>query len=116
MVKLRYVLQKENICRVDGDTFFLVDRRIFPPAKTFAACSCVEDMANALRQMVAQGGDLHMEMREGKEVLNCMGHLVTEETIPVLYPSSDSIAPSLVTGIITPKGIFAPDALAGAYL
>lgn len=116
MVKLPYVLQKENICRFDGDTFFIGDRRIFPLAKTFVACSCVEDIATALRQMVTQGGDLHLEMREGKEVLHCMGHLITEETIPALYPPFGSIAPSLVTGIITPKGIFAPDALAGAYL
>ncbi|AEV31023.1 putative translation initiation factor 2B subunit, eIF-2B alpha/beta/delta family [Sphaerochaeta pleomorpha str. Grapes] len=61
-------------------------------------------------------GDLHMEMRDGKEVIHCMGHLITDEAIPALYPSFDSIPPSLVTGIITPKGILTPDALSGAYL
>jgi methylthioribose-1-phosphate isomerase len=61
-------------------------------------------------------GALHMEQRDGGEVLRCMGQLITDETISALYPSFDSIPPALVTGIITPRGILSPDALSGAYL
>jgi methylthioribose-1-phosphate isomerase len=60
--------------------------------------------------------DLHMEQRDGREVLYCRDRLITDASIPALYPSFDIIPPALVKGIVTPKGILAPDALRGAYL
>ncbi len=56
MPTLPYLLQQENICRIESDRILIGDRRVFPFEKTFAACSSVEQVATALQQMVTQGG------------------------------------------------------------
>lgn len=52
--------------------------------------------------------DLKMEERDGGEVKKCMGHPTTSEDIEALYPSFDIVPSSLVQGIVTPKGVLAP--------
>lgn len=58
--------------------------------------------------------DIVMEERDGSEVLFCLGR---ETTVggKALYPSFDIVPPSLVTGIVTPKGVLAPSDLARSF-
>lgn len=58
--------------------------------------------------------DIVMEERDGEEVLNCLGRDTTLDG-RALYPSFDIIAPSLVQGIVTPKGILSPSHLARSF-
>jgi methylthioribose-1-phosphate isomerase len=58
--------------------------------------------------------DIPMEERDGEEVLYCLGKATTCEG-RALYPSFDCIEPSLVQGIVTPKGVFAPSELARSF-
>jgi len=58
--------------------------------------------------------DILMEERDGDEVLHCLGQATTLEG-RALYPSFDIIEPSLVQGIVTPKGIFPPSELARSF-
>jgi len=58
--------------------------------------------------------DIIMEERDGQEVLHCLGRATTCEG-RALYPSFDIIEPSLVQGIVTPKGVFAPSVLARSF-
>ncbi len=55
--------------------------------------------------------DIVMEERDAKEVLYCLGRPTTCDG-RALYPSFDIIEPSLIQGIITPKGVFTPANLA----
>ena len=59
--------------------------------------------------------DIVMEERDGAEVLLCNGHPTTVDTIPARYPAFDRIDPSLVTAIITPKGVLQPSEVGSAY-
>ncbi|NBK21806.1 MAG: translation initiation factor 2, partial [Spirochaetia bacterium] len=59
--------------------------------------------------------DISMEEREGEEVLHCLGQATTVGG-RALYPSFDIIEPSLVQGIVTPKGVFAPASLARSFI
>lgn len=56
MIELPYLLKKENICYFIDTHVYIGDRRVFPFEKRFEACSCVEDVANAIKAMVTQGG------------------------------------------------------------
>lgn len=55
-----------------------------------------------------------MEERDGEEVLSCLGRATTCEG-RALYPSFDIIEPSLVRGIVTPKGVLSPASLARSF-
>jgi methylthioribose-1-phosphate isomerase len=59
--------------------------------------------------------DISMEERDGEEVLHCLGQATTVGG-RALYPSFDIIEPSLVQGIVTPKGVFAPASLARSFI
>ncbi|MGH0052791.1 MAG: translation initiation factor 2 [Sphaerochaetaceae bacterium] len=56
MISLPYLLQSENIARIEGIRFLIGDRRVYPFEKRFVSCSTIEEIADALRQMVTQGG------------------------------------------------------------
>ncbi len=58
--------------------------------------------------------DIVMEERDGQEVLLCMGEATTCSG-KALYPSFDIIEPSLVRGIVTPKGVLSPSTLVRSY-
>lgn len=58
--------------------------------------------------------DIVMEERDGQEVLLCMKEATTCMG-RALYPSFDIIEPSLVKGIVTPKGVLAPSSLARSF-
>lgn len=57
---------------------------------------------------------IKMEERDGEEVLHCLGRATTLDG-KALYPSFDIIEPSLVQGIVTPKGVFSPSELARSF-
>ncbi len=59
--------------------------------------------------------DITMEERDGDEVLHCLGRATTCKG-RALYPAFDIIEPSLVQGIITPKGVFSPSELARSFV
>ncbi|MDI9456207.1 MAG: S-methyl-5-thioribose-1-phosphate isomerase [Spirochaetota bacterium] len=52
--------------------------------------------------------DVTIEMRDPKEVTQCMGMRTTFDTIEGVYPAFDIVDPELVTRIITQKGILKP--------
>ncbi len=56
MVITPYLLQHENIARLEGGTLLIGDRRAYPFGREFVRCSTIEEVALALRQMVTQGG------------------------------------------------------------
>lgn len=56
MITLPYLLQHENICRLEGKHLLIGDRRAFPFEKRFEVCSSVDQVAESLRAMVTQGG------------------------------------------------------------
>ena len=58
--------------------------------------------------------DIVMEERDGAEVLYCLGRATTVDG-RALYPSFDIIEPSLVKGIVTPKGVLSPSSLARSF-
>lgn len=64
--------------------------------------------------MKLTSSDIHMEERDGEEVLHCLGRPTTCEG-RALYPSFDIIEPSLVQGIVTPKGVLTPLQLARSF-
>lgn len=53
--------------------------------------------------------DVTMEMRPSQEIKRCMGNPTTLESIGALYPAFDIIPHSLVTAVVTPKGILKPE-------
>jgi methylthioribose-1-phosphate isomerase len=58
--------------------------------------------------------EIVMEERSAEEVLHCLSLPTTLEG-KALYPSFDIIEPSLVHGIVTPKGVLAPSSLARSF-
>ena len=62
----------------------------------------------------SSASDIVMEERDGEEVLHCLGKATTCEG-RAHYPSFDIIEPSLVQGIVTPKGILSPASLARSF-
>lgn len=55
-MKLPWVLQKNNIARIKGDSLLIGDRRLYPFERSFVTCKNVEEIASALKEMVTQGG------------------------------------------------------------
>ncbi|MFA6845581.1 MAG: hypothetical protein WCR02_07640, partial [Sphaerochaetaceae bacterium] len=53
--------------------------------------------------------DLVMEQRDGSEITHCLGQWTTEEGIDAKYPAFDCIPCSLVSRVVTPRGVFKPE-------
>lgn len=58
--------------------------------------------------------DIHVEMREGREVVEFLGQRTAPLAATGLYPTFDIISPRFVRRIVTDRGDFAPDAV-GTY-
>lgn len=54
--KLPWLLQKSNIAHIEAGAVLIGDRRRYPWERTFVTCSSVEQVAQAIRGMVTQGG------------------------------------------------------------
>jgi methylthioribose-1-phosphate isomerase len=54
--RLPYLLKRENIARYEQGAVVIGDRRAFPFERKFVACDSVEQVADAIRGMVTQGG------------------------------------------------------------
>lgn len=59
--------------------------------------------------------DVHIEERDGEEVLHCMGRRTASPLARGWYPAFDATPPELVSAVVTMDGAFAPLALAGRY-
>src|SRR6056297_3938869 len=60
---LPFVLQHENIARIEDDSLLIGDRRAYPFKKEFYRCEDLEDAAEAIEKMVTQGGGpVHVAM------------------------------------------------------
>ncbi len=53
---LPYLLQPYNICHFEGSTFYIGNRKTFPKEKGFVECQNCQQIANALKLMITQGG------------------------------------------------------------
>lgn len=53
---LPFVLRRENVARVEDGRVLIGDRRAYPFEKTFVTCDTVEQVADAIKGMVTQGG------------------------------------------------------------
>ena len=51
-----FILQPQNIARIEGDVILIGDRRAYPLSQEFVSCASVEDVAVAIETMVTQGG------------------------------------------------------------
>ncbi len=51
-----FILQPDNIARIEEDKILIGDRRAYPLSQEFVSCSSVEDVAVAIETMVTQGG------------------------------------------------------------
>ena len=60
-------------------------------------------------------GDVHIEERDGEEVLHCMGARTASPLVQGWYPAFDATPPELVSAVVTKDGVFAPLALAARY-
>lgn len=54
--RLPYLLQRNHIARIEGDSLLIGDRRRYPWEKSFVRCQSVEEASNAIKEMVTQGG------------------------------------------------------------
>ncbi|MFO7730128.1 MAG: S-methyl-5-thioribose-1-phosphate isomerase [Spirochaetia bacterium] len=60
---LPFVLQHENIARIEDDALLIGDRRVYPFKKEFYRCEDLESAAEAIEKMVTQGGGpVHVAM------------------------------------------------------
>lgn len=55
--------------------------------------------------------DIVIEMRDPQAVLSCGGLRHTLPAVHAIYPSFDIVPPHLITGIVTDKGVLAPEAI-----
>ena len=62
-----------------------------------------------------RGEEIILEERDGSELLSVRGVATTLPTLKGRYPSFDKIDASLITNIVTPRGIFAPSEVGEAY-
>ncbi len=51
-----FILQPQNIARIEGDVILIGDRRAYPLSQEFVSCASVEEVAVAIETMVTQGG------------------------------------------------------------
>jgi len=54
--KLPWLLQKKHIAHIEGDHLLIGDRRRYPWEHSYVACSSVAQIAQAIAEMVTQGG------------------------------------------------------------
>ncbi|MFA5448066.1 MAG: translation initiation factor 2, partial [Sphaerochaeta sp.] len=59
--------------------------------------------------------DVLMEERNSDEMKECRGEATTVADIPARYPAFDIIAASLVTSVVTPKGVLRPHEVEEAF-
>ncbi len=53
---LPFVLRRENVARIEDGRVLIGDRRQYPFEKSFVSCDSVEQVAQAIKSMVTQGG------------------------------------------------------------
>lgn len=58
---------------------------------------------------------VHIEERDGEEVLHCLGRRTASPLVRGWYPAFDATPPELVSAVVTMDGVFSPLALAGRY-
>lgn len=75
----------------------------------FYACIVEPDLS------VVTGGEVEIEARDPGEVLHCMGSRTAAPGAHGDYPAFDVTPAELVTGLITPLGVIAPEDLARAF-
>jgi methylthioribose-1-phosphate isomerase len=63
----------------------------------------------------ATEADIKIEMRDGNEVVEFMGHRTAPDAANGLYPTFDIVPPRLVDLIVTDRGVFAPDGVSGYF-
>ena len=69
-------------------------------------------LAQAPDRSAATGAEIPIEMRDPEESLTCMGMRTASPLVRHgWYPAFDVTPPDLVTGIVTSRGVFAPDRL-----
>ncbi len=54
--RLPFLLQKKHIAYSDTNALYILDRRLYPTYKSYFRCQTVTQIAQALQQMVTQGG------------------------------------------------------------
>lgn len=54
--RLPFLLRKRNIARIEGDRLLIGDRRRYPFKTSFVPCRNEDEVAQAIRMMVTQGG------------------------------------------------------------
>ncbi len=59
--------------------------------------------------------DIVVELRDGNDIKRVMGTPITVEQVQGYYPAFDVIDATLITSIITGKGMFAPNQITHAY-
>ena len=55
--------------------------------------------------------DIVIEMRDGEQVLRFRGVPICLPQVKAIYPAFDVVPPQLISGVVTDKGVFAPDLL-----
>lgn len=55
-LELPYLLRDTNICYFEGENFFIGNRKKFPSERSFVCCKSVDEIANAIKNMITQGG------------------------------------------------------------
>ena len=63
----------------------------------------------------ARAGDVKIEERDPRLVLEALGSPTAKEGVKGYYPAFDKTPPGLVTGVVTDRGVFSPDKLADYY-
>ena len=59
--------------------------------------------------------EIKIEERDPQEVLEARGLPTTDSRVSGYYPAFDVTPPALITGLITDRGLFAPDDTWGYY-
>lgn len=57
------------------------------------------------------GKDIVVEMRDPSQVLNFMDLKTTVPGVKAIYPAFDIVPPHLISGIVTDRGVFVPEAI-----
>jgi methylthioribose-1-phosphate isomerase len=89
MEGLPYLLQKGNICRFEQDVLLIGDRRAFPFERKFVACHDPGQIADALRQMVTQGGG---PLQVALTTLSYCAHRMERGTMEACFPVFEETA------------------------
>lgn len=60
-------------------------------------------------QQTSSCGEVEVEMRDHQEITHFRGIRISPESVEAFYPAFDCTPPGIVEGIITDKGVFAPE-------